>query len=74
MNYAKKSWLSSKNVIFKHKEILSQGRKNTFYSYYTLGTALAEVPLGLLNDEEEQNLEMNIDLSKVDRNCTLIIF
>ncbi|CAM4740066.1 unnamed protein product [Rotaria magnacalcarata] len=36
-------------------------------------TAVAEVPIGLLNDEDEQNLEMNIDLSKTDRNflgCT----
>jgi hypothetical protein len=36
---------------------------------FGLGTALAEVPVGVLNDEDEQNLEMNIDLSKTDRNC-----
>ena len=35
-----------------------------------LGEILAEVPVGLLNEEDEQNLEMNIDLSKTDRNCT----
>ncbi|CAF1328503.1 unnamed protein product [Adineta steineri] len=29
---------------------------------------LAEVPVGLANSEDEQNLEMNIDLSKTDRN------
>ena len=34
-----------------------------------LGSVLAEAPLGLVNDEDEQNLEMNIDLSKTDRNC-----
>ncbi|CAF2725510.1 unnamed protein product [Rotaria sp. Silwood2] len=36
-------------------------------------TALAEVPAGLLNNEDEQNLEMDIDLSRTDRNflgCT----
>ncbi|CAF4913869.1 unnamed protein product [Rotaria sp. Silwood1] len=36
-------------------------------------TTLAEVPAGLLNNEDEQNLEMNIDLSRTDRNflgCT----
>jgi len=38
-------------------------------SFFNLGTALAEVPIGLINDEDEQNLEMNIDLSKTDRNC-----
>jgi hypothetical protein len=37
--------------------------------FFNLGTALAEVPIGLINDEDEQNLEMNIDLSKTDRNC-----
>ena len=25
--------------------------------------------MGLLNEEDEQNLEMDIDLSKIDRNC-----
>jgi hypothetical protein len=29
--------------------------------------------MGLLNDEDEQNLEMNIDLSKADRNCNKIV-
>ncbi|CAF1228985.1 unnamed protein product [Adineta ricciae] len=31
-------------------------------------TKLAEVPAGLVDSEDEQNLEMNIDLSKTDRN------
>ena len=34
-----------------------------------VGLVLAEVPVGLVNNEDEQNLEMNIDLSKTDRNC-----
>ena len=34
-------------------------------------TASANVPAGLLNDEDEQNLELNVDLSKTDRNCEL---
>lgn len=34
-----------------------------------LGTVLVDVPAGLLNNEDEQNLEMNIDLTKTDRNC-----
>jgi hypothetical protein len=29
--------------------------------------------MGLLNDEDEENLEMNIDLSKADRNCNKIV-
>lgn len=36
---------------------------------FVVGAVLAEVPAGVANDEEEQNLEMNIDLSKTDRNC-----
>jgi len=31
-------------------------------------SVLAEVPIGLLGEEDDQNLEMNIDLSKTDRN------
>lgn len=45
-------------------------RKICWMIWEYLGEILAEVPVGLLNEEDEQNLEMNIDLSKTDRNCT----
>lgn len=56
-----------KTKFYKHKNILF------FLSFSILGEILAEVPMGLINNEDEQNLEMNIDLSKTERNCRYFI-
>ena len=32
-------------------------------------TSAVNVPAGFLNEEDDQNLELNLDLSKTDRNC-----
>jgi hypothetical protein len=65
INYIKKNYRCLKNVRFKDKYLFIKSK------LCILGTTLADVPAGLLNDEDEQNLEMNIDLSKIDRNCIL---
>ena len=52
----------------KRKKIIERLRKRIMP--WNLGEILAEVPVGLLNEEDEQNLEMDIDLSTTDRNCT----
>ena len=55
-------------AMFKKRKI-KRNNNILFDRIFILGSTLADVPAGLLNNEDEQNLEMNIDLSKTDRNC-----
>ena len=39
-----------------------------------LDPPVAEVPIGVLQNDENQNLEIDIDLTKIDRNRKLDLF
>ena len=39
---------------------------------FCLGPMVSDVPIGLVNNEDEQDLEMNVDLSRTDRNCSFV--
>lgn len=57
-------------ALFKKRNVQSWAWNRINEKILRLGPILSDVPIGLVSNEDQQSLEMNIDLSRTDRNCS----